>query len=77
LKQKLISPPILKGPNWELHFHIHIDASKKSLGDALGQHEDEKRNVMYFINESILGVELNYIVTEKKFLVVVYAINKF
>lgn len=33
--------PILKGPNWELPFHIHIDASKYAIGVVLGQKEGE------------------------------------
>lgn len=29
LKSKLVTAPILKGPNWALPFHIHTDASNK------------------------------------------------
>ena len=35
LKGKLITAPILRGPNWALHFHIHTDASNKAIGAAL------------------------------------------
>ena len=32
LKSKLVTAPILRGPNWALPFHIHIDASNKAIG---------------------------------------------
>eukprot|EP00253_Pinus_taeda_P025075 PITA_25075 len=41
LKSKLMTTPILRGPNWALPFHIHIDASNIAIGAALGQ-IDEK-----------------------------------
>lgn len=31
IKDKLIIAPVLQGPNWELSFHIHYDASDKSI----------------------------------------------
>eukprot|EP00253_Pinus_taeda_P030063 PITA_30063 len=37
LKDKLVSAPILRVPNWALPFHIHTDASNKAIGAALGQ----------------------------------------
>eukprot|EP00253_Pinus_taeda_P002841 PITA_02841 len=40
LKDKLVSAPILRGPNWALPFHIHTDASNKAIGAALGQQFD-------------------------------------
>ena len=35
LKGKLTTASILRGPNWALPFHIHADASHKSIGVAL------------------------------------------
>jgi len=35
LKGKLTTAPILRGPNWALHFHIHVDASHKAIGSNL------------------------------------------
>ena len=31
IKKHLTTTPILRGPNWTLPFHIHIDASKKAM----------------------------------------------
>ena len=36
LKSKLVTAPILRGPNWALPVHIHTDASNKEIGVALG-----------------------------------------
>ena len=34
MKEKLTSSPILRGPNWDLPFHIHTDALDKVVGPA-------------------------------------------
>lgn len=39
IKTKLGTNPILRGPNWELPFHIHTNASNFSMGVVLGQKE--------------------------------------
>jgi hypothetical protein len=36
IKEKLTTSPVLQGPNWSIPFHVHIDASNKSLGAVLG-----------------------------------------
>ena len=77
LKAKLLVAPILRGPDWSLPFHISTDASKMTTGGFLGQKEGEAPYAIYFISKNLTLVELNYTVTEKEFLVVVYSINKF
>jgi hypothetical protein len=77
LKENLSSAPVLRGPNWNLPFHISTDASDSTIGVVLGQKENLLTYVIYFISKNLAPVELNYTVTEKEFLAVVYAINKF
>ena len=77
LKGKLITAPILRGPNWALPFNIHIDASRKTIGAALGQVEDKLPYAIYFVSKNLSKAELNYTVTEKELLVVVHSPNKF
>ncbi|XP_059068671.1 uncharacterized protein LOC131859137 [Cryptomeria japonica] len=77
IKTKLVTTPVLRGPNWELPFHIHTDASDASMGAVLGQKEDNLFYSIYYINKNFTREEINYTVTEKEFLAVVYAINKF
>lgn len=69
--------PILRGPDRSLPFHISTNASNTIIGVVLWQHEDKKPYAIYFISKSLSLAELNYIVTEKEFLVVVYVTNKF
>jgi hypothetical protein len=35
LKEKLSTAPILIFPNWEIEFHVHVDASSIALGAIL------------------------------------------
>lgn len=39
LKASLTHAPVLKGPNWELPFHIHTDTFYYAIGAILGQNE--------------------------------------
>ena len=77
LKDKLTIVPILRGPNWALPFHIHVDASHKTIGATLGQIDEKIPYVIYFISKNLSKAELNYIVTEKELLAVVHLLNKF
>eukprot|EP00253_Pinus_taeda_P002632 PITA_02632 len=76
LKTRIFEAPILRGPNWKLPFHISVDASDTSLGAVLGQ-KDLFPYAIYYTSKNLTPTELNYTVTEKEFLVVVHAINKF
>ena len=48
-----------------------------AIGGVLGQKESQSPYAIYFIIKNLTPAELNYTVTEKEFLVVVYSINKF
>ena len=75
-EKKISEAPILRGPNWKLPFHISTDASDIALGAVLGQ-KDLIPYAIYYTSKNLTPSELNYIVTEKEFLAVVHAINKF
>jgi hypothetical protein len=77
LKRLIQQYQVLRGPNWKLPFHISLDASDVVIGDVLRQEEDNKPYASYFISKNITPTELNYTVTEKEFLAVIHAINKF
>jgi hypothetical protein len=77
LKAKLSMAPVLRGPNWALPFHISTDASDTAIGGVLGKKEDQQSYAIYFVSKNLSPAELNYTVTEKEFLAVVHAINKF
>ena len=77
LKKRLYTTPILNGPNWSLPFHISYDASITTIGAVSRQQEGNNPYSLYYIGKNLAHVELNYTVTEKEFLVFIYAINKF
>lgn len=77
LKENLTTIPILRGPNWELPFHIHTNTSNKVVGDSLGQVENKFPDVIYFISRKLSKVELDYIVAENELLVVVHSLKNF
>ena len=53
LKDKLLSAPILRGPNWTLSFHISTYASDTTIGATLGQKEKLMTYVIYFIIKNL------------------------
>ena len=73
----LVSPPIMRSPNWNLPFEIMCDASDYDIGDVLGQREDKKAFVIYYANKTLDSAQANYTTTEKEFLAVVFALEKF
>eukprot|EP00253_Pinus_taeda_P035367 PITA_35367 len=77
LKGKLVTAPILRGPNWALPFHIHTDALNNAIGVALRQVEEKLPYAIYFVSKNLSKAELNYIVTKKELLAIVHSLNKF
>ena len=77
LKTMLVSPPIMRSPNWDLPFEIMCDASDYAIGAVLGQREDKKAYVIYYASKTLDSAQANYTTTEKEFLAVVFALEKF
>ncbi|MCO5590372.1 hypothetical protein L7F22_044342 [Adiantum nelumboides] len=78
LKQRLISAPILKAPDWDKVFHIHIDASTFAIGCILAQ--PGEKNMDFPINYSsrqLNSAEKNYTTTEREGLGMIYVVKKF
>lgn len=77
IKELVCKAPILRCPNWKLPFHISIDASQTIVGAVLGQQEDKKPYEIYYVNKNLTLAKLNYTITEKEFLAIIYVVNKF
>ena len=77
LKTMLVSPPIMRSPNWDLPFEIMCDASDYAIWAVLGQREDKKAFVIYYASKTLYSAQANYTTTEKEFLAVVFALEKF
>ena len=56
---------VLRGPDWALPFHIHIDASQTRVGVFLGHKVDKTPYEIYYVSKNLIPVELNYTVIEK------------
>lgn len=78
LKQILLSPPILRQPNWNLPMILLCDASDIGVGAALTQ-IDEAGNeyVIEYYSAKLSSNEQKYSPTEKECLAVIKAINHF
>ena len=77
-KKALISAPIVQPPDWNLPFEIMCDAaSDYAVGVVLGQRVDKKLNVIHYASETQDSAQRNYDTTEKEFLAVVFACDKF
>nr|XP_009761223.1 PREDICTED: uncharacterized protein LOC104213424 [Nicotiana sylvestris] len=53
------------------------DASDYAVGAVLGQRKDKLMHPIYYASRTLSGAQLNYTVTEKEILAVVFAFDKF
>ena len=53
------------------------DASDFAIGVVLGQRIDNRQHVIYYSSRTLNDAQQNYTTTEKEFLVVVFALEKF
>jgi len=77
LKEALISAQVMQAPDWGLPFEVTCDASDFALGVVLGQKKDNKPYVIHYVSQTLNEAQVNYATTTKKFLVVVFALEKF
>ena len=78
LKRRLLTPPILAYPDFEVDFVLETDASIQGLGAILSQpKQDGKLHPLAYASQSLSNPERNYNVTELETLVVVWAIQHF
>ena len=77
LKKEFISAPIISTPNWSKPIEIMCDASNFAIGAVLGQRIDNKQYVIYYSSRTLNDAQMNCTTTEKEFLAVVFALQKF
>ena len=78
LKKALATSPILKAPNWDLVFYVHIDASNYAIECVLAQlHYWKLDHPIYCASRQLNEVEKNYITTKREGLSMVYVVKKF
>ena len=79
LRDSLCHHPILKYPDPNKPFIIRTDASSYAISAVLLQYydTDEKEFPIYFQSRCLKKAELNYSVTEKEGLAIIFALKKF
>ena len=78
LKQKLITPPILRFPDLSKPFILMTDASGYALGAVLGQQDEkEKDHVIAYTSRGLKPHEKNYSTIEKELLAIVFGTKQF
>ncbi|KAF9761434.1 Retrovirus-related Pol polyprotein from transposon [Nosema granulosis] len=77
MKQEIRNAASLLLPDVKKRFYIHADASNLAIGAVLSQEDDE--NVLkpvFCISRKLLPAEINYTVTEKECLAILWAVKK-
>jgi hypothetical protein len=78
LKEKLSTASIMIFPNWEIEFHVKMDALGIALGSILAQPgEGNMDHPIYFASRKLSQVECNYTTTKMEGFVMIYALQKF
>ena len=77
IKEALINSPILQTPNWDSPFELMCDASDFAAGAMLGQRIDKKPVAIYYASKTLGEAQVNYTTTEKEFLAIIFALEKF
>ncbi|XP_070002323.1 uncharacterized protein [Nicotiana sylvestris] len=77
LKKRLVTTPIMVAPDWEQPFELMYDASDYAVGAVIGQRKDKIMHPIYYASRTLSDAQLNYTVTEKEILAVVFAFGQF
>jgi len=77
LKEALTSPPILAMPNDEDIMILDTDACDKSIAALLSQVQSGEERVIAYAGRILTKREVNYCITRKELLAVVYALKHF
>lgn len=75
LKNKLITHPILRHPDFSKEFVVHVDASQFACGAVLLQQFEDGEQPITYISKSFKKGELNKPIIEKELLGIHFAIT--
>ncbi|XP_070043275.1 uncharacterized protein [Nicotiana tomentosiformis] len=74
---KLTTTPTITAPNWSIPFELICDASCVAVGAVLGQRNNRIFHLVYYASKTMNDTQVNYNVTKKELLAIVFAIEKF
>ena len=69
--------PNYAGPRLGVPFEVMCDASDYIVGVGLGQRKDNKSYDIYYTSRTFDDAQMNYAITEKEFLAVLFTLEKF
>ena len=77
LREALTTPPILTMPRDDGDIILDTDASDRSIGSVLSQIQDGEEKVIAYAGRVLSRREINYCITRKELLAVVYSLKHF
>ncbi|XP_042027222.1 uncharacterized protein LOC121774404 [Salvia splendens] len=77
LKDRLMSFSIIRGPDWNHSFEVICETSNCALGEILSQKFQGKSYVVLYASKTFGQAQMNYDMTEKEMLSVVFAFEKY
>ena len=77
LKSVMLTPPILKFPDFDRKFYVETDASDVAIGAVLTQMHDNVPHPIAYFSRKLNACEVKYTTTEKEFMAVVKAVEHF
>ncbi|XP_070032742.1 uncharacterized protein [Nicotiana tomentosiformis] len=77
LKGRLVIAPIIIAPDWAQPFELMCDTNDIAIGAVLGEKRDKSFHYIYCASKTLNPAQMNYTVTEKELLAVVWAFDKF
>ena len=77
LKDRLISPPIMRPPNFSFPFILELDACEYGIGCILTQEYDHHKYVIAYASRTLSPAERNYSSVEREALAIVWATKHF
>ncbi|XP_070025791.1 uncharacterized protein [Nicotiana sylvestris] len=76
IKYKLTTTRIITSSNWSLPFELICDASDIVVGVILGQRVNKMFHLVYYTRKTMNDAHVNYMVTDKELLEIVFAMEK-
>ncbi|XP_070018010.1 uncharacterized protein [Nicotiana sylvestris] len=77
LKYKLTTTHIITAPNWSLPFELICDTNEVAVEAVLGQRVNKIFHMVYYASKTMNDAQVNYMVTIKELLAIVFAMEKF
>jgi hypothetical protein len=77
LKKSLANSPVLSHPDFEKPFILSTDASNFAVGAVLSQEIDGAEHPVAYASRQLNSAEVNYTVTERELLAIVWAVKYF